>query len=209
MASHGFHRTPHRVRRPVNADVGARTKTGNAMLQPTQITLPVLLWFMMMIGGSAAGALWGAKGFGVSGGVVGGVLGLVVGHVVGKLPDVLSTRWLLRKLWRTSDDELWRIVNLGFWNFTQTFVLLTLAGRNHDVRSQLPRIITMLESDKELTRVYGWDALRLVFDKETKLIGEYNPRESTALCRAKVNDLKQKMEEAPTPPDCRRKDQAS
>jgi hypothetical protein len=106
----------------------------------------------------------------------------------------------LRKLWRSSNEELWRTVNLGFWNFTQTFALLTLAGRNQDVRTQLPRIITMLEADEELTRVYGWDALRLVFDNETKVIGEYDPRASTEVCRSKVAVLRQKIEESPTKP---------
>jgi hypothetical protein len=92
------------------------------------------------------------------------------------------------------------MINLGFWNFTQTFALLTLAGRNQDVRSQLPRIIAMLEADEELTRVYGWDALRLVFDKETKLMGEYDPRATTEECRSKVIALRQKMDETPTKP---------
>jgi hypothetical protein len=168
------------------------------MLQPTQITLFVLLWFIMMGGGVAAGAMFGAKVYGIPGGILGGVIGLVLGHVVGKLPDVLSTRWLLRKLWRSSNEELWRTVNLGFWNFTQTFALLTLAGRNQDVRTQLPRIISMLEADDELTRVYGWDALCLVFDNETYAIGEYDPRASKEVCRSKVATLRQKMVEAPT-----------
>lgn len=153
----------------------------------------------MMVCGVATGAMFGAKVLGIPGAILGGVIGFVVGHVVGKLPDVLSTRWLLRKLWRSSNEELWRTVNLGFWNFTQSFALLALAGRNQDVRGQLPRIITMLEADDELTRVYGWDALRLVFNDETKLIGDYNPRGPTADCRARVAAFRQKMQEAPTP----------
>lgn len=141
------------------------------------------------------GVIFGAQMFGVIGSIVGGVIGFVVGHVVGKLPDVLSTKWLLRKLWRSSNDELWRTVNLRFWTFTQTFALLTLAGRNQDVRPQLPRVIGMLEADDQLTRVYGWDALRLVFDNEAGAIGEYDPRAPTEACRMKVADLRQKMAE--------------
>lgn len=165
------------------------------MLQPTQITLFVLLWFLMLVGGTVTGVVCGGQAFGVLGNIVGGVIGLVVGHVVGKLPDVLSTKWLLRKLWRSSDAELWRTVDLGFWNFTQTFALLTLAGRNQDVRTQLPRVIGMLEADDQLTRVYGWDALRLVFDNEANAMGGYDPRASTEACRLKVADLRQKMAE--------------
>jgi len=51
----------------------------------------------------------------------------------------------------------------------------------------------MLESDDELTRVYGWDALRLVFNKETQIVGEYNPRASSEDCRSKVATLKATM----------------
>jgi hypothetical protein len=165
------------------------------MLQPTQITIFVLLWFMMLVGGTVAGVVCGAHAFGVFGSIAGGVIGLVAGHVVGKLPDVLSTKWLLRKLWRSSNDELWRTVDLGFWNFTQTFALLTLAGRKQDVRTRLPRVIAMLEADDQLTRVYGWDALRLVFDNEAGAMGEYDPRARTEACRSKVADLRKKMAE--------------
>ena len=166
-----------------------------AMLQPTRITIFVLLWYMMLIAGTVTGVVCGAQAFGVLGAIGGGVIGLVVGHVLGKLPDQLSTKWLLRKLWRSSNDELWRTVNLGFWNFTQTFALLTLAGRSQDVRTQLPRVIGMLEADDQLTRVYGWDALRLVFDDEADAIGEYDPRAPAEACRMKVADLRQKMAE--------------
>jgi hypothetical protein len=165
------------------------------MLQPTQITLFVLLWFLMLVVGTVTGAVCGGQAFGILGSIVCGVIGLVIGHVVGKMPDVLGTKWLLRKLSRSSDEELWRTVNLGFWNFTQTFALLTLAGRNQDVRTQLPRVIGMLEADDRLTRVYGWDALRLVFDNEANAMGEYDPRASTEACRLKVADLRQRMAE--------------
>ena len=150
---------------------------------------------MALVVGTVTGVVCGGQAFGVLGSIVGGVIGLVVGHVVGKLPDVLSTKWLLRKLWRSSNDELWRIVNLRFWNFAQTFALLTLAGRNQDIRTQLPRVIDMLEADDQLTRVYGWDALRLVFDNEANAMGEYDPRASTGACRLKVADLRQRMAE--------------
>jgi hypothetical protein len=49
------------------------------MLQPTQITLFVLLWYMTLIGGAMTGVVCGAQAFGVLGAIVGGVIGLVVG----------------------------------------------------------------------------------------------------------------------------------
>jgi hypothetical protein len=168
------------------------------MLQPTRITIFHVLWFVIVAVCGALGGSFGAKFLGVAGGIVGGLIGVVIGHVVGSLPVWLSTRLFFRKIRRSSDEELWKIVNLEFWNFSQTLALLQLAGRNQDVRGQLPRIIGMLEADDELTRIYGWDALRLVFDNETKAIGDYNPRDPLDQCRAKVTVLRQKMKDAPT-----------
>lgn len=53
------------------------------------------------------------------------------------------------------------------------------------------RIVKMLESDDELERVYGWDALRLVFTAEAKEMADYDPRAATEDCRDKVAKLKE------------------
>jgi hypothetical protein len=173
--------------------VGTTTNCETSMLQPTKITIFTLLWIMTLVLGAVAGVKCGAQAFGVIGSIAGGVFGLFVGNILGKLPQVLGIKWLLRRLRNSSDEELWRTVNLRFWNFTQTAALLVLAGRNHDVRTQLPRIIGMLESEEALTRVYGWDALRMVFDHEANAMGEYDPRAPAEVCRLKVADLRQKM----------------
>jgi len=39
-----------------------------------------------------------------------------------------------------------------FWNFCQTMAWLHLAARGQNVRTQLPEIVRMLESDQELER---------------------------------------------------------
>ena len=72
--------------------------------------------------------------------------------------------------------------------------LLNLAARNEEVRNELPRILAMLESESVLTRRFGWDALRIVFDDETRLIGDYNPRASAVDCRRLVADLRGKID---------------
>ena len=48
----------------------------------------------------------------------------------------------------------------------------------------------MLESDEHLQRVYGWDALRLVFPEETKMAADYDPRAAPDDCRDKIAKLK-------------------
>lgn len=142
--------------------------------------------------------------FGTIGGMVGVVIGLFVGHVGGNLPNRLETKLLLREIERSSDEELWQIVKLGSWNFYQTLALLKLAARGHEVRSQLPRIIEMLGSNEELTRIYGWDALRLVFNEETRAIGDDDPRASIEACCRRVQVLKERagrLKEGETPGD--------
>ena len=155
-------------------------------LQPTRITLFLLLWFIAIFTGGIVGSSVGLDCFGIPGGILGGLAGLFISYAVGARLHRLNQRRFFRKIQRRADDELWRIVHLGIWNFYQTAALLELAGRGHEVRDQLPRIIKMLESDDKETRIYGWDALRLVFNDETRTIGDYDPRSSTADCRAKV-----------------------
>jgi len=55
--------------------------------------------------------------------------------------------------------------------------------------------VKMLESDSELTRIYGWDALRLVFDEESKVIQDYSPYGSTEECRRQTALLRQALAE--------------
>jgi len=149
----------------------------------------------------AVGLALGLRYFGPAGLIVGGIIGFLVGHVVGCLPDRVSTKMFFRELERSSNAELRSMVAADDWNFQHTMALLHLAARNEDVHGELPRIIGMLESDSRLTRVYGWDALRIVFNKETEIIGDYNPRESAEECRSKAARLKATLEEkgAPAP----------
>ncbi len=137
------------------------------------------------------GVRFGSVHLGTLGAIAGGILGVVVGHVVGVVPDWLSTKLMFRHIVRSSDERLWKIVNLGFWNFYQTLALLQLAPRGRNVRTQLPRVVKMLESDDELERVYGWDAMRIVFTKEAKMLAGYDPRAATEDCRNKVAKLKE------------------
>jgi hypothetical protein len=149
---------------------------------------------MAVFCGGTGGATFGASRFGWLGGILGGVAGILIGHVIGVIPDWLSTRFMFRYIAKSSDEKLWRILNLGFWNFYQTLALLQLAARGRDVRTELPRIVTMLESDDKLERVYGWDALQLVFTEEAKKVPGYDPWAATDECRQRIVELKALVE---------------
>jgi hypothetical protein len=99
-------------------------------------------------------------------------------------------RYFMRQIMASTNEELRVAIAEPDWKFWHTMSLLTLAARNEDVRCELPRILAMLESDSVITRRFGWDALRIVFDEETKMIGDYNPRASTEDCRERTTALR-------------------
>lgn len=104
-------------------------------LQPTQITFFTVLWLVAVVAGGVTGGALGSDLLGTLGAITGLIIGVMIGHAVGVVPDWLSTRLMFRHIARSSDERLWRIVNLGFWNLYQTLALLQLAGRGHNVRT--------------------------------------------------------------------------
>lgn len=158
-----------------------------------RITPLHIVWLLAIAISATLGIMVGQRCLGTVGAVAGALLGVLIGHtIVGVLNAEADRRWL-GKLKRSSNAELWSIVAAGDWKFCHTMTLLYLADRGEDVRRELPRILRMLESDSHLTRAYGWDALRIVFSEETKIIEYYNPRESTEDCRRMVATLKARL----------------
>jgi hypothetical protein len=142
--------------------------------------------------GAALGWSIGQR-FGIASAIAGLILGAVVVHFVWLFLVGELDRYFMRQLARSSNEELRAVIAEGEWKFWHSMALLNLAARNEDVRCELPHILAMLESDSVLTRRYGWDALRLVFDDETQLIGDYDPRALTEACREKTTKLREAL----------------
>ena len=159
-------------------------------LQYTKITVFHLLWLASVIALTALGLWVGRCYFSTTGLITGGVIGLVIGHIIGCLPERIGRRLFFGQIMRSSKEELRTMVAADNWNFGHTMALLRLAAMGEQVRHQIPRIVAMLESDSQLTRIYGWDALRIVFTDESRVIEDYNPRSSTEDCRRKTTLLK-------------------
>jgi hypothetical protein len=138
------------------------------------------------VGGGAIGF----KHFHTIGLIIGAVVGLIIGHVIGYLPTWLGNQWMFRNIQRSSTAELKACFDSNHWNFYQTMALLQLAARGENVQSYLPRILAMLESDETLTRVYGWDALRIVFTELSQQAEDYDPRASVEECRRRIATLR-------------------
>lgn len=139
-----------------------------------------------VIVGCEVGQAW----FGTVGAIVTSIIGLAVGWRIGGWPDRLVHRSLFRELERSSNEELREKVSADHWNFANTLAMMYLAARGEEVRGELPRIVEMLESDCELTRMYGWDAFRLVFIQEIEMVADYDPRGETEHRRSEIAKLK-------------------
>jgi hypothetical protein len=159
-------------------------------LRYTKITIFHVLWLFAVAAGAALGLLVGLRYFSTMGLIICGIIGLAVGHILGCLPDWICTRLFFRHLMKCSKDQLRAMVAAGDWKFDNTMALLRLGALGEDVRQEIPRIVAMLESDSQLTRIYGWDALRIVFTEQSWVIEDYNPRGSTEDCRSRTAILK-------------------
>jgi len=162
-------------------------------LQYTRITIFHFLWLTSVASFTSLGLWVGLRYFGTIGVIASGVIGLVIGHVIGCLPDWISTRLFFRHIMQCSKEELRAMVAEDDWKFLHTMALLRLGAMGEEVRQEIPRIVAMLESDSKLTRIYGWDALRIVFTEESRVIEDYNPRGSTEDCRRKIAILKEAL----------------
>jgi hypothetical protein len=162
-------------------------------MQFTRITISHVLWFATVPAfalGLASGAL---EHSGWILAVLIGVIGFVSGHFAWCLLIELLRRANMMRIAGMSTKKLWASVRRPNWNFNKTLALLQLAAREEEVTCELPRIVRMLQSDSMLERIYGWDALRLVFTPLAEELKEYDPRESTENCRDKVSPLRDRI----------------
>jgi hypothetical protein len=149
---------------------------------PAGLTLFVVLAFGGLILGVLVGFAVG-HAFGLIGTIAGGVLGGCVGYALGVLPGFLVEQSLFKDMQMKSNAELKAVVDEKNWTFLQTLALMNLAARDEDVKSYLPRVMDMLESDSARTRLFGWDALRLVYTGLAMQIDDYDPHAPVEMCR--------------------------
>ena len=162
-------------------------------MQPTKVTIYVLFAILSAIVGYVLGFCIGMKYLNIYGGIGFGLLGMIIGYYIGFIPDHIAYKSLFKKIERSSNEDLWNIININIdkeWDFRKTLALLELRIRNQDISKELSRVINVMESEDEETRLYGWDALRLVFRPEIDLIKNYDPRESANECRNKAEAIK-------------------
>lgn len=162
----------------------------------TRLTIFHVLWLVGGGLGFGFGIIFGLKHFGVIGAILGAALGGVCGIMPALLLEHFVHRSLFKEIQQSSSEKLWNNLDKGDWNFFHTMSLLQLAVRGEDIEKKLPRILQMLGSDTKSTRLYGWDAFRIVFTDKAKLIPDYDPNETTEQCRAKLKLIHPKADQA-------------
>lgn len=163
--------------------------------QPVRLTLFEVFTFCALFGGVFLGIAVCHPYFGIIGRSVGGVAGGILGFFIGFLLRWFSQEHMFREMQRSSNDELKAKLEQPLWSFYQTLALLNLHLRGEDVQPYLPRVIALLESNDHVTRIFGRDALALVFTPLAKEMHDfgYNPSASTEDCRNKVAKLREKL----------------
>jgi hypothetical protein len=121
--------------------------------------------------------------------LIGGAVGFFAGMFLAALPEELGYTMIMRKIERSSIAQLRAMLAAGEWNLFHTMALLQLAARCEDVKPDLPRILAMLESESLRERLFGQDALRLVYTDLAEKI-DYDANEPTPLCREKITRLR-------------------
>lgn len=142
-----------------------------------------------LLAGVCFGIAFGRRWFGIAGVISCGISGAFTGLVAGYVPWMLFEEHIFKRMQKRSNAELTALIDKGDqgqWTFVQTLALSNLQARGEAVRPYLRRVLTMLESDNPRTRLFGRDALKLVFPELAVRIGDYNPGASTEECRRKV-----------------------
>ena len=156
----------------------------------TRFTIFHVFRILGLMAGAWIGMHLGLFWFGKIGGVVGGILGAIVGAFLGHLPERWASKSIMKEITEGSNEKLKTLIAKPDWNFWHTMALLELVVRNENVESEFPRILEMLEADSVSTRIFGWDAMRIVFTERAKLIEDYDPKHPTEVCRKKASELR-------------------
>lgn len=123
---------------------------------PVAWTLSFLLSIIGTVMCATVGLQGGVELFGIAGGIAGLLLGVVVGVAASKCANRLSVKRLFRRVKRSTDAELWEMVDQRFgWTLETTLALAQLAARGHDVSGALPRIRAAL---RRALWPFGWTA---------------------------------------------------
>ena len=165
-SSYSRRRTPHN-----SPELGVRCTYLN-FAGPSLLTIYHILTAAGALSGFALGMAAGFRLSGVPGAVGGSLAGGLLGWCLGRVPELLVWRSIARDLTRLSAEELRADLRRADCRFPNC-VLLELQSRGEEIRSELPVVLRMLESEDYNCRCRGWAALTSAYPELAALIADY------------------------------------
>lgn len=161
------------------------------------ITIFDMVQILSPLLGLLLGATLGAP-LGPVGAVVCGLFGGAVGLYLGRLPTLFMIRGMRRKLARFNPVELRdQLHDPKCW--TPNILLLELRARGEDISTELPLVLSLMESEHQHRRTLGFAALLSAFPEVAKALRGYNPTQPIEECIRKMMEFKQRTEPRTAP----------
>ena len=159
------------------------------------ITIFHFLFLIGLIAGVIVGASSGWHRFGVLGVIPGVVVGVLAGGIIGWLPGYLAILIPSLRYEFMSTVELKKQLHES--GSLINFILVELRRRGEDVNTELPFVQNFLTSSQMFERTAGWAAFISAYPELIPQIPNYNPTDSTEICRKNCEPLKELV-----PPPC-------
>lgn len=182
------------------ADCRARAFVNNLDIM---ITIFDIVQILSPLLGLLLGGALGSK-LGPVGAIVGALLCGGLGLYLGRLPTLFMIRGMRRKLARFGPAELRaQLRDPRCW--TPNILLLELRARGEDISPELPLVLSLMESEHQHRRTFGFAALLSAFPEVAKSLRGYSPTQPVEKCKRKIMEFKQRADASPkggpdTPP---------
>jgi hypothetical protein len=137
--------------------------------------------------GFFSGLAFGQKAFGWIGAIVGAGTGFYCGLVLGRLPYAIVSTRLKRKLKRSDTATLKQRLEKEY--FISHLIIACLVVRGEPVEQFRDYVFSLLHSDLSDKRQFGWRNLQIWFPELAQRVGDFNPMNSTEICKEKLKTI--------------------
>jgi len=127
------------------------------------------------------------QSWGWPGGIVGAAAGFFAGVLIGRLPVAISSVILRFQLKRASVEKLKQDLEEQY--FVSHLLIAELIRRGEAVQQFWPYVLSLLKSDSDHKRRFGWHNLNIWFPEFAKQLDGFDPHASTETCRERIQTI--------------------